>query len=318
MTPSLKIHDFLNRYQHKLQLEFTSREVGLEREIKLSRQASDTFDAADYFNIIRTPSVVLVGYQESRYIHRLNQIEQRNLFKTLFHGPVCVIICSHGNLLPSAMVKLCETQEIAVLESALSDSELLDNTRYLLSRELAENISQHGVFLDVYSLGVFITGESAVGKSELALALISRGHRLVADDVTLFSRSAPEQVEGSSPRLLTDFMEVRGLGVVNIRAMFGANALKRSMPLHLIIHMVALDGDNNANFDRLGNNLKTRNLLGIPFTEITLPVAPGRNLAVLVEAAARNHLLQTSGYNAAEDFIARQNDAIARDFETSD
>jgi HPr kinase/phosphorylase len=318
MRPSLKIRDFLNQYQNKLQLEFTSREVGLEREIKLSRQAADTFDAADYFNVIRTPSVVLVGYQESRYIRKLGPDEQLNLFKTLFHGPVCVIISSHSNSLPEAMVELCEAQEIAVLQSALSDSELLDNTRYLLSRELAESVSQHGVFLEVYSLGIFITGEAAVGKSELALALISRGHRLIADDVTLFSRSAPELVEGSSPQLLTDFMEVRGLGVVNIRAMFGANALKRSMPLNLIINMVALDGDNYVNFDRLGDNLKTRNLLGLPFTEITLPVAPGRNLAVLVEAAARNHLLQSSGYNAAEDLIARQNEAISRDFEISD
>ena len=248
MTPSLKIRDFLNQYQHKLQLDFTSRQIGLDREIMLSRQAVDTFDAADYFNVIRTSSVVLVGLQESRYIQKLSLEEQGSLFRTLFRGPVCVIICSRDNSLPQAMVELCEAQEIAVLQSALSDSELLDNTRYLLSRELAESVSQHGVFLEVYSLGIFITGEAAVGKSELALALISRGHRLIADDVTLFSRSAPELVEGSSPQLLTDFMEVRGLGVVNIRAMFGANALKRSMPLNLIINMVALDGDNSVNF----------------------------------------------------------------------
>ena len=318
MRPSLKIRDFLDQYQHKLQLEFTSRKVGLEREIKLSRQAADTFDAADYFNVIRTSSVVLVGYQESRYIERLNRDEQRKLFKTLFHGPVCIIICSHGNALPQAMVELCEEQEIAVLQSALSDSELLDNTRYLLTRDLAENVSRHGVFLEVYGLGVFLTGEAAVGKSELALALISRGHRLISDDVTLFSRSAPDLVEGSSPQLLTDFMEVRGLGVVNVRAMFGANALKRNMPLNLIINMVALDGENVANFDRLGNNLKTRTILDLSFPEVTLPVAPGRNLAVLVEAAARNHLLQANGYNAAEDLIERQNNAIAGDFDSPD
>jgi HPr kinase/phosphorylase len=314
MRPSLKIRDFLDQYQHKLQLDFTSREVGLDREIKLSRQAADTFDAADYFNVIRTSSVVLVGYQEARYIRKLELEQQRKLFKLLFHGPVGVIICSYDNPIPEAMVELCEQQEISVLQSTLSDSELLENTRYLLSRELAESVSQHGVFLEVYSLGVFITGHAAVGKSELALALISRGHRLISDDVTLFSRSEPELVEGSSPQLLTDFMEVRGLGVVNIRAMFGANALKRSMPLNLIVNMVTLDGDNGADFDRLGNNVKTRNILGLAFAEVTLPVAPGRNLAVLVEAAARNHLLQANGYNAAEDLIARQNRAIARNF----
>ena len=318
MSPSLKIHEFLNQYQHKLKLNFTSRQVGLNREIQLSRQAADTFDAADYFNVIRTSSIVVVGYQESRYIHKLDTDEQSKLFKTLFRGPVCVIICSQGNLLPEAMIELCESREIPVLQSALSDFELLDNTRYLLSRALADNTNEHGVYIEVYSLGVFITGKTAVGKSELALSLISRGHRLISDDVTLFTRSTPDVVEGSSPQLLTDFLEVRGLGVVNVRAMFGANALKRSMPLSLIINMVELDRKNSNEFDRLGNNLKTRSILGLEFPEVTLPVAHGRNLAVLVEAAARNHLLHNSGYNAAEDFIARQNQAIAQDSDAAD
>lgn len=316
MTPSLTIRDFLNQYQHKLQLGFTSRQIGLEREIMLSRQAADTFDAADYFNVIRTSSVVLVGFQESRYIQKLSLEKQTSLFQTLFRGPVCVIICSHDNSLPAAMVQLCESRDIAVLQSALSDSELLDNTRYLLARALAESTSEHGVFLEVYSLGVFITGKAAVGKSELALALISRGHRLIADDVALFSRTAPDTVEGSSPQLLTDFMEVRGLGVVNVRAMFGANSLRPNMPLSLIINMVAMDQNNKTDFDRLGNQQNTRGILGLEFPEINLPVAPGRNLAVLVEAAARNHLLQTNGYNAAQDLIARQNRAIAHSDES--
>jgi len=318
MTPSLKIHEFLNQYQQKLKLSFTSRQVGLNCEIKLSRQASDTFDAADYFNVIRTSSVVVVGYQESRYIQKLSADEQKSLFKTLFHGPVCVIICSQSNSLPDAVIELCEAREVPVLHSELSDSELLDNARYLLSRALAENTHEHGVFIEVYSVGVLITGKTSVGKSELALSLISRGHRLISDDVTLFSRSAPDVVEGSSPQLLTDFLEVRGLGVVNIRAMFGANSLKRSMPLSLIVNMVELDRENKTEFDRLGKNLKTRSILELEFPEVTLPVAPGRNLEVLVEAATRNHVLQMTGYNAAQDFIARQNQAIERDLNTSD
>jgi len=318
MSPSLKIHEFLNQYQHKLKLNFTSRQVGLNREIHLSRQAADTFDAADYFNVIRTSSIVVVGYQESRYIHKLDTDEQGKLFKTLFRGPVCVIICSAGNLLPESMIALCESREIPVLQSELSDSELLDNTRYLLSRALADNTTEHGVFIEVFSLGVLITGKTALGKSELALSLISRGHRLISDDLTLFTRSTPDVVEGSSPRLLTDFLEVRGLGIVNVRAMFGANSLKRSMPLSLIVNMVELDRKNSTEFDRLGNNLKTRSILALDFPEVTLPVAPGRNLSILVEAAARNHLLHSSGYNAAEDFIARQNQAIARDSDTTD
>lgn len=318
MRPSLKIREFLSRYQQKLKLNFTSREVGLEREIKLSRQASNTFDAADYFNVIRTSSIVVVGYQESRYIQKLRTEEQENLLKTLFHGPVCAIICSQGNPLPDRLVELCEDNEVPVLHSELSDSELLENTRYLLSQALAESTNEHGVFIEVYSIGVFITGKTAIGKSELALSLISRGHRLISDDVTLFSRSTPDRVEGRSPQLLTDFLEVRGLGVVNVRAMFGANSLTRSMPLSLIVNMVELDRANKTEFDRLGNNLKMRTILGLEFPEVSLPVAQGRNLAVLVEAATRNHLLQINGYNAAQDFITRQKQAVSQDFEPSD
>ena len=312
MTPSLEIHEFLHQYQQKLQLTFASAEIGLDRQIKLSRQADDTFEAVDYFNVIRTSSVVVVGYQESRFIKKLSVDEQTKLLKTLFQGPVSTIITSHGNDLPAAMLSLCEDHNICVLQSALNDSELLDNARYYLSHVLAEHSDEHGVYIEVYSIGVFLTGASGVGKSELALSLISRGHRLISDDITRFTRVSPDVIDGNSPALLTDFMEVRGLGIVNIRAMFGANALKRNKALKLIVKMVELTSDNSAQFDRLGDSIKTVNILGLKIPEVTLPVAPGRNLAVLVEAAARNHLLNMNGYNAAEEFIKRQNQAIEK------
>ncbi len=310
MTPSLKISEFLEKYQQKLELTFASAKVGLEQEIKISRQAGNTFGAVDYFNIIRTSSVVVVGFQETRYIRKLELSEQTKLMKTLFQGPVCMIITSQDNDLPEAMVHLCEDRNIPVFRSTLCDSDLLDNTRYYLSQLLAENTDEHGVYIEVYSVGVFLTGDSGVGKSELALALISRGHRLISDDVIRFSRLAPDIIDGHSPGLLTDFMEVRGLGIINIRAMFGANSLKRNKTLRLIINMIQLTSDNANQFDRLGNADKTRNILGLDIPEVTLPVAPGRNLAVLVEAAAGNHLLYMNGYSATEDFIKRQNQAI--------
>ena len=311
MKQSLEIHEFLKRYQDKLALTLSSAAVGLNRKIKLSRLAGDTFQAVDYFNVIRTSSVVIVGYQESRYLARLSLDEQSRIFKTLFQGPVCTILTSQGNNLPDAMVRLCEENNISVFSSELNDSDLLDNTRYHLSYALAEHCDEHGVYLEVYSVGVFLVGQSGVGKSELGLALIARGHRLISDDITRFSRIGPEVIDGRSPGLLTDFMEVRGLGIVNIRAMFGANSLKKNKTLRLIIKMVQLTDENSHQFDRIGNIVNTREILGLDIPEVTLPVAPGRNLAVIVEAAARNHLLNMSGYNAAEDFIERQRRAIS-------
>jgi HPr kinase/phosphorylase len=310
MSSSLNIQKFFDKYQTKLKLSFLSSEIGLGREIQTSRRNNDSFEAVDYFNVIRTSSIVVVGFHESRYISGLTDYEQKSLMKRLFHGPVSVIVVSQDNFLPAAMIKLCEVQEIAVLKSDLPDSEIIDLSRHLLTNALAETTIEHGVYIEVYSLGVFITGDSGVGKSELALALISHGHRLISDDVTRFARVSPDVIDGRSPGLICDFMEVRGLGVVNIRSMFGANALKLRKTLRLIVHMERLTKENSTSFDRLGNNIKTRNILGVDIPEVVLPVAPGRNLAVLVEAAARNHLLNLSGYNAAEDFIERQNRLI--------
>ncbi|MFT4606540.1 MAG: HPr kinase/phosphorylase [Urechidicola sp.] len=311
MKSSLKIVKFFEHYQHKLQLSFASLPVGLEREIMVSRQTSDTFEAVDYFNVIRTSSIVVVGYQESRYISKLTQQEQTKLLKTLFQGPVSTLIISAENQLPESMIRQCEQQNIPVFKSCLHDSELLDKTRHYLTPVLAEHVDEHGVYVEVYSLGLLLTGESGVGKSELALALVAKGHRLISDDITRFSRISPDVINGECSSLLSGFMEVRGLGIVNIRAMFGANALKKNKALRLIVHMVSLTDENATQFDRLGNNIATRNVLGLEIPEVTLPVAPGRNLAVLVEAAARNHLLNINGYNAAEDFIQRQDIAIA-------
>ncbi len=310
MRQSLEIDEFLRLYQSKLALSFVTEQVGLDRQISLSRTAADTFLAVDYFNVIRTSSVVIVGLQEARYIQSIPVEEQQRLFKTLFQGPVRVIIVSQGNSLPEAILRLCERHSISVLQSQLNDSDLLDNTRHLLTYALAELCDEHGVYIEVYSVGVFLTGQSGVGKSELALALIARGHRLIADDITRFSRIGPDIIEGRSPDLLSGFMEVRGLGILNIRAMYGANAIKRNKTLRLIVNMIQLTDENSDQFDRIGKNVNTRNILGIDIPEVTLPVAPGRNLAVIVEAAARNHLLNMNGYNAAEDFIEQQRNAI--------
>jgi len=318
MKPSLKIDKFFDHYQHKLQLSFASAPVGLEREIMVSRQTSDTFEAVDYFNVIRTSSIVVVGYQESRYISKLTQQEQTTLLKTLFQGPVSALIISVENQLPESMIQQCEQQKISVFRSCLYDSELLDKTRHYLTPVLADHVDEHGVYVEVYSLGLFLTGESGVGKSELALALVAKGHRLISDDITQFSRISPDVVSGQCASLFSGFMEVRGLGIVNIRAMFGANALKTNKALRLIVNMVPLTHENATQFDRLGNKSATRNVLGLEIPEVTLPVAPGRNLAVLVEAAARNHLLNINGYNAAEDFIHRQETAIAENKRLND
>ncbi len=164
----------------------------------------------------------------------------------------------------------------------------------------------HGVFMDVMGLGVLLSGVSGVGKSELALELLTRGHRLIADDAPLFTCVAPNAVEGVCPPPLNDFLEVRGLGVINIRAMYGDGAIAERARLQLILHLRLMDDNQLANVDRLRASKDEVSVLGVAVPRITLPVAPGRELAVLTEAAVRNHVLALGGYDAAADFAQRQ------------
>jgi HPr kinase/phosphorylase len=309
MRSSVTIRDFHQRFQTRLQLSFASGQVGLEREIKLP-SGDEKYQAVDYLNVIRPSSVIVIGIQESAYLKSLSLQQQQSLFDKLFCGPASTIILSEGAQLHELVIRHIAESSIAVFRSELEDAELLSELRYYLNQVLAETTTEHGVFLEVFSIGTFITGDSGVGKSELALSLISRGHRLIADDITEFSRISTGVIDGIHPGLSNDFMEVRGLGILNIRAMFGSNALRRNKTLRMIVNMVQFTPENQHQFDRLGTTQHTRNLLGLEIPELTLPVAPGRNLAVLVEAAARNHLLKLGGYNSADDFIERQRRAI--------
>ena len=176
--------------------------------------------------------------------------------------------------------------------------------------ELAEKTIIHGVFLDVHGLGVLLTGDSGVGKSELALELITRSHSLIADDAIEFSQEGPNTVRGICPDALRDFLEVRGLGVLNIRAMYGDGVIKDSMDLHLVVHLERMAPEKIQQVNRLEGCYGKRHILDTQISMATLPVASGRNLAVLVEAAVRRHILLRKGYNASDEFIARQQQLI--------
>jgi HPr kinase/phosphorylase len=310
MRSKLTIGQFYQQYKESLSLSFISSKVGLESEINISSTAAESFEAIDYLNVIRPSSVVLIGHQESKYIRTLKEKRQYKLFSLLFAGHADLILFSHIETLDQHLIDYVEEHNVPILNSDLSDAPLLESCRYYLSRALAKHTVEHGVFIEVHSVGIFIRGNSGIGKSELALALISRGHRLISDDVTQFTQIGPKVLDGHSPGILTDFMEVRGLGIVNIRAMFGSNSVKRNKTLRLVIKLSKYTDANKHEFERLGIEVQTHKILGIEFPEINLPIASGRNIAVLVETAARNHLLNMNGYHAAEDFIERQRQAI--------
>jgi HPr kinase/phosphorylase len=213
---------------------------------------------------------------------------------------------------PRVLAECAERGATPLITSTEPSQHVINVLRPYMQQELGEVTTLHGVFLDVLEIGVLITGDSSIGKSELALELISRGHGLVADDVVELQQIGPETIQGRCPSMLRDFLEVRGLGVLNIRSIFGETAVRPRKALRLLVHLESADGGWEPK-DRLATRAGTQEILGVEIPTVTLAVAPGRNLAVLVEAAVRNHILLTRGINSTREFISRQEAAMRQD-----
>ena len=275
-------------------------------EIKTSQHAT----LVGHLNVVHKNLIQVIGKTECEYLQGLEDNFRSNMLNEIFTGRPVAIIMADGIPVPDMLIDYANNFHIPLLSCKTESNEVIDIARFYLHNIIAEKEVVHGVFMEVLGTGVLITGKSSVGKSELALALIARGHRLIADDAPEFTKIGPDILDGRSPSVLKDFMEVRGIGVLNIRDMYGDNALKLNKYLRLIVHLKRLMADEYAQLDRLQGERRTRTILGIEIPQILIPVAPGRNIEVLVEAAVRNHILRTAGNDACEKFIELQQDAI--------
>ena len=226
--------------------------------------------------------------------------------------PAAVIIAD-GVAPPQALVEAASGSHTPLFTSPLPAPRVIEKLARYLAKALAETVERHGVFMDVLGIGVLVTGESGVGKSELALELISRGHGLVADDVVEISRIAAGTLEGRCPPMLKDFLEVRGLGLLNIRTIFGETAVRRKMKLRLVAQLERPQPGGRDPGARLPLVEQSEDILGVGVRKVTLPVAAGRNLAVLVEAAVRNEILKLRGIDSTAEFLARQRGEMQKD-----
>lgn len=272
--------------------------------------ASDHATLIGHLNLIHKNIIQVIGKTEHKYLEKITKEMRDGTLKQLFCKGTIAVIVTDGIQAPQDYIDYSNQNNVPLLGCKATSNEIVDTARYYLSDLFSEKIILHGVYMEVFGAGVLITGASSIGKSELALELISRGHRLIADDAPEFTRIGPDILDGRSPNLLKDFIEVRGLGVLNIRDMYGDNALKLNKYLRLIINMERLTTKEREKLDRLQGSWETNTILGVDIPKILLPVAPGRNLSVLVEAAVRSHILRISGHDATEKLIELQQKAI--------
>ena len=266
-----------------------------------------------HLNLIHNNIIQVIGTTECDYLHSLDDDFRNSTLTRLFTNNTVAVILTDDLPVPDILCNFANKYNVPVLSCKAHSNDVVDTARYYLRKLFSTKEIVHGVFIEVLGTGVLITGVSSVGKSELALELISRGHRLIADDAPEFTQIGPDILDGRSPGILQGFMEVRGLGVLNIREMFGDNAIKINKYLRLIIHLERMNESNLSNFSRLTGQSRVEKILNVEIPVTLIPVAPGRNLAVIVEAAVRNHILRENGFDASQQLIDLQQKAIADD-----
>lgn len=311
MSTEVSVLQLFSKLQEQLNLRWLSSDKAhLKRTI--SRTAVGQRPAlVGYLNLIHPNQIQVLGPEEMAYLDGLDaKVRWTTMAAIMDHQPLALVIADSLSV-PPDLLEAAEEARIPVAASDYPGYELVKLLYHHISRTLAENISLHGVFMEVFTIGVLITGEAGCGKSELALELLTRGHRLIADDAPEFTQISPVTIDGTCPAALQDCLEVRGLGVLNIRQMFGDAAIKANKFLRLIIHLhVPRDGKDLRNIDRLRGDTSTRQVMDLDIPQITIPVLAGRNLAVIVEAAVRDFMLKMKGYDAASEFLERHTSLI--------
>ncbi len=305
MAAEVTAQALFDAHRDKLELDWVAG-CGEATAAVTAADSSHELSMVGPLNIIRPNQVQVIGRTEYEYLQSLGKNSRQDVLNTLFGGAARLLILADGLTANAELMRRAEAARVPLLRSPLQSARVISHLQFFLANALAERVVAHGVMLDVMGIGVLLTGPSGIGKSELALELITRGHRLVADDAPEFVRLTPDTIHGSSPDPLHGFLEVRGLGILNIRAMFGDTAIRERKRLQLVIQLRILDANDLVGIDRLAGSRHLREVLDVGIPELLLPVAPGRNLAVIVEAAVRNHVLLLGGYNAAEDFVERQ------------
>ena len=298
-------------FRHTLKWEWVAGLGASERRFDEGavRAARSGADLVGHLNYIHPYRIQILGEREIAYLTNAGADDCARRTSRIVTLEPPVLVLADGQRAPPALLKMCEEAQIPMFAAKGSSAFVIDVLRAYLSKHFADRCTMHGVFMDILGLGVMITGESGLGKSELGLELISRGNGLVADDAVDLYRINQDTIEGRCPELLINLLEVRGIGLLDIRCIFGETAVRRKMRLKLIVHLVRRE-TLERDYERMPHEPLTQDVLGVPVRKVVIQVVAGRNIAVLVEAAVRNTILQLRGIDTYQEFVERQRKAM--------
>ncbi len=312
MTEEINAETIFQTHETHLDLKWIAGHSGKSRQASGLKTNQMEQSLIGHLNLIHPNRIQILGVSEKKHLTGISQGERKSLIIQLFyHQPAVIIFCDGMDISQEIISKANDTST-PLWSTNKNSYEIISDLQYNLIDALAKRITIHGVLMDIFGIGVVITGKSGIGKSELALELITRGHSLIADDAPEFTRVTPDTLCGTCPESLKNLLEVRGLGLLDIRAMYGDSAIQAKKYLKLIVNLQPTDSDHFYDLDRLEGSRKDLEYLDVSVPEVTIPVAPGRSLAVLVEASVKDHLLRVEGQNTGREFSAKLEKQLLR------
>lgn len=304
---SVKVKDLLK--MSRLSQEYGDK-VLLEKEIKTSDISRPGLEMTGYFDFYTPERIQLIGMKEWSYLMKMSSHNRHQVLLKMFQPETPVVIIARNLEIPKEMIDAADETQVAILRSKASTSRLSGEISSYLDSRLAERTSVHGVLMDIYGMGVLIQGDSGIGKSETGLELVKRGHRLVADDRVDIYAKDEVTLWGEPAEILRHLLEIRGVGIIDVMSLYGASAVKDSSQVQIAVYLE--NYDTQKTFDRLGNDTEELEVASVRIPRIRIPVKTGRNISVVIEAAAMNYRAKQMGYDATKIFEERLTDLISR------
>ncbi len=306
----LTVRDLYERYASQLNIELLAGQKGLSRKIKIPETERPGLSLAGYLKGYSEKRLLIFGRVEIEYLKSLDSPTRLERLIGILSKKVPAVIVARRYRPPRELVRLCEEKNIPLFRSSLMTMRLLSNLTVILSEEFSPSTSCHGTLVEAFGLGVLIQGDSSVGKSETALGMIERGHRLITDDVVIIKKKEGRYLEGSGPELTRHMLEIRGIGIINVAHLYGAVCISEAMDIDLIVKLE--EWDDQHFYDRIGLEEKYCDLLGIKVPFYVMPVKPGRDVVLLLETIVLNHRLKGMGYNSAKEFNIKLLETISK------